>query len=127
MKVPSIHPTVTGNSKKVMERMSIHKYSQEVRRAKHVSWRQFVTSHGNAEAWVYVYKQQADKLKIKKVLNTLRQDDSFTYTVEEMASCFLDVHVLENRECDDSFEQRLIRKSSRIAPETMLPFSQGKN
>jgi len=36
-----------------------------------VSWKKFVILHGNAEAWSYVYKQQADKLRVEKVLNTL--------------------------------------------------------
>jgi len=58
-----------------------------------------------------------------KKLNTLRQGNSFTNTVEKTASCLLDVHVLEDRECDDSVEQRSIRKSLQIAPETIdVPF-----
>jgi len=100
-------------------RSSLREYSKEVKRAKLVSWRKFVTSRGNAEAWGYVYRQQADKLRVEKVLNTLRQGDRFTNTVEETASYLLDIHVPEDRECDDSAEQRVIRENSRIAPETI--------
>jgi len=52
-------------------RFSLGEYSKEVKRAKRANWRKFVTSHGNAEAWGY--RQQADKLRVEKVLNTLRQ------------------------------------------------------
>jgi len=55
---------------------------------------------------------------VEKVLDTLRQYDSFSY-MKETASCLLDVHVPEDKECDDSVEQRSIRESSRIAPETI--------
>jgi len=70
----------------------------------------------------YVYKQQADKLRVEKVLNTLRQGEIFntvTNTVKETAKCLLDVHVPEDRKCDHSVEQRIIREISRIAPETI--------
>jgi len=99
-------------------RSSLREYSREVKRAKRASWREFVTSCGNAETWGYVYRQQADKLRVEKVLNTLRQGDRFTNTVEETAGFLLDTHVPEDRECEDSVEQRLIRDRSGIAPDT---------
>jgi len=99
-------------------RSSLREYSKEVKRAKRASWRKFVTSCGNAEAWGYVYRQQADKLRVEKVLNTLRQGDRFTNTVEGTAGFLLDTHIPEDRECDDSVEQRSIRDRSQIAPET---------
>jgi len=74
--------------------------------------------HGNAEAEGYVYRQQADKLRVEKMLNTLRQGYRFTNTIEETASFLLDTHVPEDREYDDSVEQRVIRDNSRIAPDT---------
>jgi len=39
--------------------------------------------------------------------------------VEETAKFLLDVHVPEDRECEDSVEQRVIRENSRTAPVTI--------
>jgi len=100
-------------------RSSLREYDKEVKRTKLKSWRQFVILHGNTEALGYVYKQQTDKLRVKKVLNTLRQDGNFTNIEEETAKCLLDVHVPEDRKCNHSVEQRVIRENSRIAPETI--------
>lgn len=101
---------------KLEYRSSLRRYSREVRRAKLASWREFVTSHGNAEPWGFVYKHQASKLRIERVLSTLRCGDCPTKTLRETAGYLLDVHVPEDRECNDTPEQREIRVSSRVPP-----------
>lgn len=99
-------------------RASLRQYSKEIKRAKVASWQKFVTSHGNSEAWGYVYKQQAEKLRVRGVLNTLRRGECSTSTIEETASYLLDVHVPDDRENEDNREQKLVRDVARVAPNT---------
>lgn len=99
-------------------RTSLREYSREVKRTKLESWRSFVTSHGNAKPWGYVYKQQADKLRVEKVLSTIRRNDGFTMDMRETASCLLDTHVPDDQEHNDTPQQRELRESAFIAPET---------
>lgn len=99
-------------------RVTLRKYTREVKKTKKASWQEFVTSHGNAEAWGIVYKQQADKLRVDKVLSTLRRGEYSTVTLEETASYLLETHVPDDRENEDSDEQKLVRENSKIPPET---------
>lgn len=99
-------------------RVSLRAYSKKVKKAKLVSWRKFVTSYGNSEAWGYVYKQQAEKLRVERVLSTLRRGDYSTKTVEETASYLLDVHVPDDRVIEDSENQRIVRERANILPDT---------
>lgn len=99
-------------------RVSLRNYSKEVKKAKKVSWQKFVTSHGNAEAWGIIYQQQADKLRVERVLSTLRRGEYSTFTLEETASYFLDTHVPDDREDEDNAEQKAVRENSEVSPET---------
>ena len=99
-------------------RFSLRKYSREVRRVKLASWQKFVSSHGNSEAWGYVYKQQANKLRVERVLNTLRRGEYSTNTVEETASYLMDVHIPDDRESEDTTQQRIVRENAHVAPNT---------
>lgn len=100
-------------------KLSLRVYRKEVRRCKVASWRDFVSKFGNEEPWGLVYKIQTDKLTVGKVLSTLRQGECSTMSLEETAKCFLDVHVPDDREAEDSLEQREIRNSARFAPDTV--------
>lgn len=93
-------------------------YRKEVRKTKFDSWSNFVTSRGNEEPWGFVYKQQADKLKVEKVISTLRCGQSSTMTAKETAACLLDVHIPEDREVEDALEQQEIREKSKEMPNT---------
>lgn len=104
--------------KKLAYRSSLREYSKEVKRARRVSWREFVSCHGNSGPWGYVYKQKSSKLRIERVLNTLRRGDRFTQTMEETAQALLDVHVPDDRVEDDTPAQTKIRQGARLAPDT---------
>ncbi|KAL6416642.1 hypothetical protein ACFW04_013282 [Cataglyphis niger] len=104
--------------KRLKYRFSLREYSREVRKAKLASWRKFVTSHGNSEPWGFVYKHQAEKLRVEGVLSTLRCGEYSTKTLEETAGYLLDAHTPDDRENEDTLEQREIRLSSRISPDT---------
>lgn len=99
-------------------RSSLREYSREVKRTKLESWRNFVSSYGNAEPWGFVYKHQNDKLRVERVLSTLRRADGFTRTMEETASYLLDVHIPDDREENDTPQQRVVRENSAGAPDT---------
>jgi alkylated DNA nucleotide flippase Atl1 len=90
-----------------------------VRKAKLASWRKFVTSYGNSEAWGFVYKQQAEKLRVEGVLGTLRRGEYSTNTIEEIASYLLDVYIPNDRENEDTVDQKIVRENAQIAPETV--------
>lgn len=79
-------------------RFTLREYKKKVKEAKLRSWQRFVTSLGNKEPWSFVYRQQADKLRVKKVINTLRKREYFTKTVEKTARCLLNVHIPDNQE-----------------------------
>nr|XP_012215484.1 PREDICTED: uncharacterized protein LOC105667926 [Linepithema humile] len=91
---------------------------REVRKAKLASWRKFVTWHGNSEAWSYVYKQEAEKFRVERVVNTLRQSEYSTNTVEETASYLLNVHVSNDRKNEDTDSQSKVRENAQVAPNT---------
>lgn len=99
-------------------RSSLRNYSRVVKKTKVASWRAFVTRTGNKQPWGFVYQQQADKLKVGKVLSSLRQGEYSTLTLEETAKCLLDAHIPDDRVDEDTPEQRLVRKSARVAPDT---------
>lgn len=99
-------------------RTSLREYSREVKRTKLESWRNFVSSYGNTEPWGFVYKQQANKLRVQKVLSTIRQGEGHTSNMEETASCLLDVHIPDDRVEDDTPQQREVREGSVGAPDT---------
>jgi len=40
----------------------------------------------------FVYKQQANKLKIEKVISTLRRGEHMTKTIEETAQCWIHIY-----------------------------------
>ncbi|KAL6418735.1 hypothetical protein ACFW04_011829 [Cataglyphis niger] len=109
---------LTTLKKRLKYRFSLREYSREVRKAKLASWRKFVTSHGNSEPWGFVYKHQAEKLRVEGVLSTLRCGEYSTKTLEETAGYLLDAHTPDDRENEDTLEQREIRLSSRISPDT---------
>jgi F420-dependent methylenetetrahydromethanopterin dehydrogenase len=52
------------------------------------------------------------------VLGTLRRSEYSTNTVEETTSYLLDVYVPDDRENKDTIEQRVVRESAQVAPET---------
>lgn len=99
-------------------RTSLREYSRQVRRTKIQSWRKFVASQGDSDPWGFVYKQQAGKLRVGRVLSTLRRGDSFTGTARQTAACLLEAHVPDDREEEDTPEQRVIRENARVTPET---------
>ena len=93
--------------------MSKHLYSKTIKSAKRESWRNFITSHGNKEPWGFVSKHSANKLKIERVISTLRRDGNFTLNIQETANYLLDTHVPEDEIEDDTPGQREIRKGAR--------------
>lgn len=103
---------------KLRYRYSLRKYNRVVKRTKLESWRRYVTSNGNSEPWGFVYKLQANKLQVTKVISTLRRGNDYTMSAEETASSLLEVHVPEDREADDTPAQRVIREGARFAPGT---------
>lgn len=103
---------------KLKYRLCLREYRQEVKKAKLTSWRKFVTSNGNLEPWGFVYKQQACKLRVEGVLSTLRCGEYSTKTLEETASYLLDAHIPDDREIEDTPEQREIRINSKVSPDT---------
>ncbi|CAK9834251.1 Retrovirus-related Pol polyprotein from type-1 retrotransposable element R1 (Fragment), partial [Anthophora retusa] len=112
--------------KKLVYRASLRKYRQRVRKVKTQSWRDFVTSHGNAEPWGIVYKLQAQKFRAERVISTLRRSsNSATASIDATASLLLDTHVPDDRAEDDTANQRIIREQARFAPSTedTAPFS----
>lgn len=98
-------------------RTSLRRYTAEVRKTRLESWQKFVTKVGNSEPWGFVYKHQAKKLRVDQVLSTLRDGNSSTTNLEETARRLLDVHVPNDREEEDTPEQRVIRESARIEPD----------
>lgn len=107
-------------------RTSLRAYSKEVKRTKRASWRNFVTTHGNSETWGFVYKQQANKLRVERVLGALQRGNGFTLDLGETASRLLNAHVPDDRECEDTPQQRETRERARVEPITPddLPFTQ---
>jgi len=87
-------------------------------KAKVASWQKFFTSNDNSEAWGFVYQQQAEKLRVERVISTLRQGEFSTNTTEEPASYLLDVHVPDDREYKDTETQKVVRNNAQIAPDT---------
>ena len=82
------------------------------------SWRKFVTSNGNSEPWGLVYKLQAQKLRVRGVVSTLRRNrDEHTIDTRETASLLLNAHVSVDRECEDTPAQREIREGAHFAPD----------
>jgi len=106
-------------------RSSRRQYSRRVKRTKLASWRKFVTSHGNREFWGFVYKQQASEFQVEGVLSTLRCGEYSTKTLGETASYFLDVHIPDDREIEDTPEQREIRVTSRCSGYSRRPSHYG--
>lgn len=105
--------------KKLEYRSSLQEYSRAVKRAKLESWRRFLTSHGNSEPWGIAYKLQTEKFRVKDVFNTLRHSSNeSTKDFRETASLLLDDHVSDDRKDHEIQEQRAIRESARIVPET---------
>jgi len=103
---------------KLRYRLCLREYRQEVKKAKLTSWRNFVTSNGNLEPWGFVYKQQSCKLQIEGVLSTHRCGEYSTKTLEETASYLLDAHIPDDREIEDTPEQREVRINSKVSPDT---------
>ncbi|KMQ90177.1 reverse transcriptase [Lasius niger] len=99
-------------------RSSLRKYNREVRKAKLVSWRNYVTSYGNSEPWGFVYKQQAEKLRVERVLSTLRRGKISTMSLEETASYLLEVHVPNDQISEDTPQQSALRENALTAPDT---------
>ena len=89
-----------------------------MKQTKFDSWRKFVTSSSNSETWVLVYKIQAQKLRVRGVLSTLRRNkDEHTIDTRETASLLLNAHVPDDRECEDTPAQREIREGALFAPD----------
>lgn len=98
-------------------RSSLRKYSREVKKAKRESWKDFVTSYGNEEPWGFVYKHQADKLHIEKVLSTIRFGEDCTMDIQQTASALLDTHVPDDREDEDTDWHRSQRRKVPNIPD----------
>lgn len=90
-------------------RVALRKYSREIRKTKLDSWREFVSTVGNAKPWGIVYKQQADKLRVEKVISTIEIRGVNTLDRKGTAEGLLDVHVPDDRAEQDSPEQRDVR------------------
>lgn len=97
---------------------SLRIYSRGVKVAKRASWRRFVTSNGNQEPWGLVYKLQADKLQVEKVLSTIRCEEGFTMDMSKTASCLLQTHIPDDIVEDDTPEQREVRNGARCVLDT---------
>jgi len=97
-----------------------------IRRTKYESWQKFVTECGNEKPWGFIYKQQANKLKIKKVISTLKRGEPLTKTIKETAQ-LLDTHILNDLSYEDTQKQGEIRNPARIASDMVdAPFFTGK-
>ena len=73
-----------------------------------------------------LYKQQANKLKIKKVISTLKRGEPLTKTIKETAQ-LLDTHILNDLSYEDTQKQGEIRNPARIASDMVdAPFFTGK-
>ena len=81
---------------------SKRQYNRAIRRTKYESWQKFVTECGNEKPWGFVYKQQADKLKVEKVISTLRKGEHLTKTVKETAQWLLDTHIPNDLRHEDT-------------------------
>lgn len=73
-----------------------------------------------------MYQQQAEKLRVEKVLSTLKIGNHSTKTAEETAASLLKVHIPNDQVEDDTPEQRRIRIDVKIALDTAeaLPFTE---
>lgn len=94
-------------------RTSLREYGKEVKKAKRDSWKDFVTSYGNKEPWGFVYKHQADKLHVEKVLSTIRRGEETTLSMRESARGLLDTHVPDDRVEEDSLWHSVVRQRAR--------------
>ena len=104
--------------RKLEYRSSLREYRRTVKQTKLDRWRKFVTSNGNSEPWRFVYKLQAQKLRVRGVLSTLQRNrDEHTIDTREIASLLLNAHVPDNRECEDTPVQREIREGALFAPD----------
>ena len=66
-----------------------------------------------------MYKLQAQKLRVRGVLSTHRRNrDEHTIDTRETASLLLNAHILDDREWEDTPEQREIREGGLFAPDT---------
>ena len=81
---------------------SKRQYNRAIRRTKYESWQKFVTECGNEKPWGFVYKQQADKLKVEKIISTLRKGEHLTKTVKETAQWLLDTHIPNDLRHEDT-------------------------
>ena len=105
---------------------SKRQYNRAIRRTKYESWQKFVTECGNEKPWGFVYKQQADKLKIEKVISTLRRGEHLIKTVEETAQWLLDMHIPNDLYHEDTQKQDEIRNLAKITPDTVNHSSRGR-
>lgn len=55
---------------------------------------------------------------MEKVISTFRSGEYSTKSVEETARCLIDVHIPDDRESEDTLEQREIRTRSLALPNT---------
>ena len=63
-----------------------------------------------------MYKLQAQKLRVRGVLSTLRRNkDKYTIDTREAASLHLNAQVPDDRECQDTPEKREIREGAHFA------------
>lgn len=76
------------------------------------SWQSFVTRQGNEKPWGFVYYQQTEKLRMEKVISTPRSGAYSTSSVEETAKYLINIRIPDDREEEDTLEQREIRYRS---------------
>jgi len=70
-----------------------------------------------------LYINSKHKLKIEKVISTLRRGEHMTKTIEETAQCLLDIHIPNDLSHEDMQEQGVIRN---LAPDTDAQSFTGK-
>ncbi|XP_014472135.1 PREDICTED: uncharacterized protein LOC106743113 [Dinoponera quadriceps] len=99
-------------------RSSLREYTREARKARLGTWRKFVTEQGNPKPWGLVYKHQANKLRVDKVLSILRGGKSSIATLEETAAHPLVVQLPDDRENEDTLQQREVRDSAHHVLDT---------
>lgn len=95
-----------------------NQYTTSIRKSKLESWKKFVTIEGNKNPWGFVYKLQANKLRVEKVQESIKHTDTQTTSWQETANIILDTLILDDNIADETTLHKAIRRDTQTPPDT---------
>lgn len=95
-----------------------NRYIAKIRKAKSDSWRNFVTTEGNAEPWSMIYKLQTNKIHIEQAQETIRNANRQTTTLADTAKVLLDTLIPDDNQTGETPWHTKIRNEVKTPPDT---------